>query len=244
MAIGAIDHGVMESGNRTASSLAPVSRIGIIRDAAFQFYYPENLEELEKAGGEVVEVNALQGCDLPDIDALYIGGGFPETNAMALARNERFRMVVRQAAETGMPIYAECGGLMFLGKEIIVNGIHHPMTGIFPLIFEMRTKPQAHGYTVVWVDGENPFYPVGTCLRGHEFHYSAVVGTAEREGVSYAFSMERGGGIWEGRDGITYKNVLATYTHIHALGTPGWAPGFVAKARENRGRSTITRIRR
>jgi cobyrinic acid a,c-diamide synthase len=207
-------------------------RVGVIRDAAFQFYYPENLEALQEQGAVLVEIDAATEPRLPDLDALYIGGGFPETNAPALARNESFRRSVHDAAEAGLPVYAECGGLMFLGESLAMNGTIYPMVGIFPLAFDMRKKPQAHGYTVAEADRGNPFYPVGTVLHGHEFHYSSVLSLGGRDGMYLAFSMRRGKGIRDGRDGLCYKNVLATYTHIHALGSPGWARGFLAKARE------------
>ncbi len=205
-------------------------RIGVIRDAAFQFYYPENLEELEKNGAEIIDINALADAGLPEIDGLYIGGGFPETNALQLAGNAAFRDSIRYKADRGLPIYAECGGLMFLGESIISEGGQYPMTGVFPIVFDMKRKPQAHGYTVVEVDRENPFYPVGTMLHGHEFHYSAVAGLSESVLQYSAFAMLRGKGIKDKRDGICYKNVLATYTHIHALGTPAWAVGLIGCA--------------
>lgn len=216
-------------------------RIGVIRDSAFQFYYPENIEELEKNGAEIVEINALSDSSLPDIDALYIGGGFPETNALRLAENMSFRDSVRSAAGNGLPIYAECGGLMFLGDSIIADDKKYPMVGIFPIIFEMKSKPQAHGYTIVEVERENPFYPVGTVLHGHEFHYSAVATPPPSplikggQGEVYtAFRMKRGHGIKDKTDGICYKNVFATYTHIHALGAEEWVRGLINKAKEFR----------
>ncbi len=121
---------------------------------------------------------------------------------------------------------------MFLGETIIMNGERYPMAGIFPIVFEMRPKPEAHGYTIVEVDGENPFYPPGTLLQGHEFHYSSVSDFRERDDISLVFSMKRGKGIAGLRDGICYKNVLATYTHIHALGSPEWGRGLILKAKE------------
>ncbi len=215
-------------------------KIGVFRDAAFQFYYPENFEELQRCGAEIVEIDTLGGKSLPPVDALYIGGGFPETNALKLAQNTSFRDAVKNAAEKGLPIYAECGGLMFLGEAIIMNGERYPMAGIFPIVFEMRSKPEAHGYTIVEVDGENPFYPAGTVLHGHEFHYSSVMEIRERDDISLAFSMKRGKGIADLRDGICYKNVLATYTHIHALGAPEWVRGLIAKAKEFKGKNVQT----
>lgn len=207
-------------------------RIGIIRDSAFQFYYPENIEELEKNGAEIIEINAIKDVSLPEIDALYIGGGFPETNAIRLAENAGFRHSIKEAAEKGLPIYAECGGLMFLGDFIVIDNKKFPMVGIFPLSFEMKNKPQAHGYTIVEVEKENPFYPVGTVLHGHEFHYSSVASISENDSAFTAFRMKRGHGIKNKMDGICYKNVFATYTHIHALGAEEWVRGLINKARE------------
>lgn len=207
-------------------------RIGVIRDTAFQFYYPENLEELRKNGAEIVDINSLSDTCLPDIDALYIGGGFPETNAIRLAENVSFRESVRNMVEKGLPVYAECGGLMFLGSAIIVGDRRYEMVGIFPVVFAMKKSPQAHGYTVAEVEKENPFYPVGTLLHGHEFHYSAVENAGSAGDVYTAFNMLRGHGIKDKKDGICYKNVLAAYTHIHALGAGEWTAGLLKKAME------------
>ncbi len=210
-------------------------RIGVLKDAAFQFYYPENLEALCRLGACVVEIDALCAAELPDIHALYIGGGFPETNAISLAENEAFRASVKAAADRGLPIYAECGGLMFLGESLEVDGVRHPMAGVFPLAFAMNARPQAHGYSVALVEGANPFYEAGTRLNGHEFHYSSTTEFRPAGGISFSFRMERGEGILKGQDGICYKNVLATYTHVHALGMPQWAEGMVRKAKEYHG---------
>jgi cobyrinic acid a,c-diamide synthase len=207
-----------------------VVTIGIIRDSAFQFYYPENFEELEKRGAKLVEVSALTARALPDIDALYIGGGFPETHAIALAKNTAFRQSLKKAVEKGLPVYAECGGLMYLGKALHVGKRAYPMAGIFPLTFRLEQTPQAHGYTIVEVDGKNPFYKKGTVLKGHEFHYSKVSGLGDRGSLGFSFNMKRGLGITDKKDGLCYKNVLATYTHFHAYGSPEWADGLIKRA--------------
>ncbi len=207
-------------------------RIGVIRDRAFQFYYPENLEALKKLGAELIEIDATRMENLPEIDALYIGGGFPETNAIELSRNRSFMESLKDRADSGLPVYAECGGLMYLGREIQYLGKSYPMTGVLPLSFELFQRPVAHGYTVVEVTEENPFYPVGTVIRGHEFHYSAVKGY--NQGIEFSFRMLRGKGIRDGLDGVVYRNVLATYTHVHALGVPQWAEGLINAARKYR----------
>jgi cobyrinic acid a,c-diamide synthase len=225
------------SGQRPASSIQypvssienPTPRIGIIRDSAFQFYYPENLEALAAEGAEVVFISPLIDQTLPDLDALYIGGGFPETHARQLANNKNFNARLKALADEGFPIYAECGGLMYLGESLELEGQSHPMVGILPVTFDFYKRPQGHGYTVVQVVAENPYYDVGSEIRGHEFHYSRV---SKLDGAkcNLVFRMQRGEGIEKDRDGIVYKNVLATYVHVHALGTPQWARALVRNA--------------
>lgn len=205
-------------------------RIGIIRDSAFQFYYPENIEALTLEGAELVFLSPLTQRHIPDLDALYIGGGFPETHARILAENTGFRSEIKHLAEAGLPIYAECGGLMYLGKEIVLEDVAYPMAGVLPVVFGLSSKPKGHGYTMVTVDGKNPFYPDGMEIRGHEFHYSWVASFEESADCRLVFSMKRGTGFLNHRDGVCYKNILATYTHIHASGTPEWARALVQNA--------------
>jgi cobyrinic acid a,c-diamide synthase len=204
-------------------------RIGIIKDSAFQFYYPENIDALKQAGAETVFISPLAEKTLPELDALYIGGGFPETHARQLAENKSFSKALKALAEDGLPIYAECGGLMYLGEELVLQKKSYSMVGVLPLTFDFYSRPQGHGYTVVTVENENPFYEVGTKIRGHEFHYSRVLHWSGKE-KDLVFRMQRGVGITRDKDGICYKNVLATYTHIHALGTPHWAQSLVRNA--------------
>ena len=203
--------------------------IGVIKDSAFQFYYPENLEELEKRGARLVTVNSLQDRTLPALDAIYIGGGFPETHAEQLAANDQLRQALRSAIEAGLPVYAECGGLMYLGRSLTIKSNTYPMVQALAIDFQLEKKPQGHGYTRLEVVEANPFYPVGTTLKGHEFHYSRVT-HFDLNPTSLAFAMKRGTGIMDGKDGVSYKNVLATYSHVHATGTPEWAEGLIRKA--------------
>ncbi len=204
-------------------------RIGIIKDSAFQFYYHENFEALISAGAELVFISPLSDKYIPEIDALYIGGGFPETHAKELAENISFKENLKSLAAEGLPVYAECGGLMYLGKELVVNGQRCAMTGILPIVFGFSKKPQAHGYTVCEVKEKNPYYEVGTKIYGHEFHYSSVLKWDGNE-EAFAFRMERGSGFINNKDGIIFKNVFATYTHIHALGTPAWSKAMIRNA--------------
>jgi len=215
----------------------PAVRIGIIRDSAFQFYYPENIDALAEGGAEVVFISPLKQKELPELDALYIGGGFPETHAGQLAENKKFSARLKALADDGFPIYAECGGLMYLGENLVLEGESYPMAGILPLSFDFYKKPQGHGYTIVNVEGPNPYYDIGTEIRGHEFHYSRV-SKWDGQKADLVFRMQRGVGIEKDRDGILYKKVLATYTHVHARGTPQWAEALIRNAIQfNKGRS-------
>ncbi|WP_319548034.1 cobyrinate a,c-diamide synthase [Desulfogranum marinum] len=206
--------------------------IGVLRDMAFQFYYEENLEMLKNQGAKLVTIDAISSKTLPDnLDGLYIGGGFPETSARQLAENRSFRESIRMAAESGLPVYAECGGLIYLGRSICMEGKKYPLTGVFPVEFGLSVKPQAHGYSAFTVEGDNSFYPVGTEIKGHEFRYSTVErwdGTDD----DLVLKMERGTGFINGRDGLKKHNVLAMYTHVLAPGTPLWAEGLLKAARK------------
>ena len=204
-------------------------RIGVIRDSAFQFYYPENIDALAQEGAEVIFVSPLKDKELPELDGLYIGGGFPETHAQQLADNTVFSTRLKALVEEGFPIYAECGGLMYLGEKLVLEGKTYQMTGILPLTFDFFKRPQGHGYTIFKVERENPYFEVGSEIKGHEFHYSRVSHwTGEKKDL--IFLMQRGVGIAKDRDGILYNNVLATYTHLHAVGTPQWAKALVRRA--------------
>jgi cobyrinic acid a,c-diamide synthase len=207
----------------------PTVRIGVIRDSAFQFYYPENIDALGAGGAEIVHVSPLKDQELPKLDALYIGGGFPETHAEQLSTNTKFNSQLKALAEDGFPIYAECGGLMYLGEQLVLENKVYPMVGVLPVTFDFFKRPQGHGYTIIKVEGQNPYYEVGSEIRGHEFHYSRV-SKRDSQKSDLVFRMQRGAGIEKDRDGILYKNVLATYTHVHALGTPGWAPALIRNA--------------
>ncbi|MDK2888579.1 cobyrinic acid a,c-diamide synthase [Desulfofundulus australicus DSM 11792] len=204
--------------------------IGVFRDRAFSFYYPENLEALQEAGARLVYIDALRDPDLPQVDALYIGGGFPEVFAGQLEANEGLRKSVLRAVEAGLPVYAECGGLMYLGRQIFWQGRSYRMCGALPFDVVMEDRPCGHGYEVVEVTGENPFFPAGSVIKGHEFHHSRLV-NVDRD-VRFAYRVLRGSGIDGERDGVVYRNVLASYNHIHALATPRWAEALVERARQ------------
>lgn len=205
-------------------------KIGIVRDKAFSFYYPENIEALEQAGAELITVDALHDTHLPeDICGLYIGGGFPEVMAEEISANRSLLDDIKSASEAELPIYAECGGLMFLSRNIIDGDKTYPMTGVFDCDVEMTAKPQGIGYTIQKVLPGNPFYQEGDTVVGHEFHNSRVVHMGE--GLQYGFATERGKGIKPGFDALVYKNTMAGYHHLHVYGAPQWPENFCALAR-------------
>ncbi|MCQ2560149.1 MAG: cobyrinic acid a,c-diamide synthase, partial [Clostridia bacterium] len=212
-------------------------RLGYCWDEAFSFYYPENLEALEKTGAKLEKINTLHQAVLPpDLDGLYIGGGFPEVFAAELEANHSLRQQIRCKAEQGMPIYAECGGLIYLSQSLTWQGQSHQMVGLFPLEIEMTAKPQGHGYEKVRVEKPNPYFAVGSELIGHEFHNTRVVFQPDFQPQNLVFGLQKGSGMGqvEGikRDGITQKRVLASYLHIHALAVPQWASTFVRLAEQ------------
>ncbi len=204
--------------------------IGIVRDSAFQFYYPDNIEALELLGAKITYISPLSQTTIPDVDAIYMGGGFPETHAAQLSSNTSFLSALKTLSRKGLPIYAECGGLIFLGESICLDHCVYPMTGILPIRFGLSSRPQGHGYTEVEVVNDNPFYEKGEILRGHEFRYSKVL-SIDFENSAMAFNMVRGKGILEKKDGFFRDMTFGTYTHIHALGSLSWAPSLMARAR-------------
>lgn len=209
-------------------------RIGIIHDRIFSFYYSSNLEALVESGAELVYIDSLCDTTLPDVDALYIGGGFPEMFMDELASNTQLRTAIRQAVEEDLPVYAECGGLMYLSQHIRWGDRSAEMVGVLPCEIEMTRKPQGHGYVIVVVEVENPFFPIGSVLRGHEFHNSRlqmIPGGSNENHFPAVYHLARGTGLGNGRDGLLYRNVLASYTHLHSDGAPGWADGLVQRAR-------------
>ncbi len=224
---------------RARRGITEPATIGVIRDAAFQFYYQENIEALTDLGARVIQISALEDKVLPPVDALYIGGGFPETQAEPLAQNESFRRSVKESAERGLPIYAECGGFIYLGESLTISHRCYPMVGALPVAFGMERRPQGHGYTTLTVDRENPFFPMGTTITGHEFHYCRILAREDRE-MHTAFSIQKGTGIDGAREGLCRKNILAGFTHVHALGAPEWANALIAKAQEYRRTKQLT----
>jgi cobyrinic acid a,c-diamide synthase len=215
-------------------------RLGYFTDRAFSFYYPENLQCLEKQGAELVAVEPQTEDRLPEIDGLYIGGGFPEVYAGQLANNRELAAGLKRRVASGLPVYAECGGLMYLANELVVGDSTYPMAGVLDLVVEQTPRPKGHGYEVASADVDNPFFEPGTMLTGHEFHYSRVVAGSDARNT--VLKVNRGTGMGDGRDGIVKGRVWGSYLHLHALATPRWAEGFLELAAQHaveRARSAV-----
>ena len=204
-------------------------KIGYFNDKAFSFYYPENLEMLRAEGAELIPISSVHNTFFEDLDALYIGGGFPEINLNKISMNRGMIAAIKKMAEDGLPIYAECGGLMYLAREIVWKERKYALSGVLPIVINMYDKPQGHGYCEMTVDSENPFYEIGTVIKGHEFHYSKI--SDYDPSIESCLTVSRGCGCFYGRDGLTYKNVFASYLHVHALATPEWVSGIIRCAK-------------
>jgi cobyrinic acid a,c-diamide synthase len=221
---------------RALPSSSPAVRIGYVRDAALWFYYEENLEALRRAGAELIGLSLLTDERWPHIDGLYLGGGFPETLAERLTANASMRRHVKALADGGLPIYAECGGMMYLGRDLVYKEARYPMAGVLPVTTQLCERPQGLGYVDAVVTVDNPFHPLGTILRGHEFHYSRCL-VHEGETPVFGLRLDKGCGMGGQQDGIIAGSVFAAYTHLHALGERHWAGNFVRAAEGYRGKS-------
>ncbi|KAF0222601.1 MAG: cobyrinic acid a c-diamide [Rhodospirillaceae bacterium] len=208
---------------------APDMTIGVIRDAAFGFYYADDLLALQRAGARLLFIDALKDAKLPEnLDGLFIGGGFPETQARALEANAAFRADLAAKAAGGLPVYAECGGLMYLSRAIVWNGERRQMVGIIPGDAVMHARPQGRGYVRLRETADFPWprlEPGPGITPAHEFHHSRL---ENLEGEPrFAYEVVRGAGIGQHRDGLVIGNVLANYAHMRSVGASPWAPRFV-----------------
>jgi cobyrinic acid a,c-diamide synthase len=207
-------------------------RIGIAFDRAFGFYYPDDLDAICAAGGELVPFDTLRDAHLPSVDGLFVGGGFPESFMAELEANASLRAEIRAAIEAGLPAYAECGGLMYLARSLTWHGRTCAMVGAFPGDVVMHDRPVGRGYVEI---AETPACPwpghrkPGAVLRAHEFHYSSLENVGD--GVAYAFDVKRGHGIDGSHDGLVYRNLVASYVHRRSVGADDWAARFVAFVR-------------
>lgn len=201
-------------------------RIAVPRDHAYCFYYPENIEALTAAGADVVQFRPAEGDDLPDCDGIYLGGGYPEEHAAALAANRGFMEGLRTLSLDGGVVYGECGGLMTMCSSIRAHSEEHAMSGIFSPSSVLTNERHGPSYVRATGTADNFLLP-RQAVRGHEFHYSRLEPSPAGR---FGFTVERGAGIGGGFDGLTVRRSMGTYMHLHSLSCPGWAPALVQAA--------------
>lgn len=213
-----------------AVTAAPKVRLGVARDEAFSFYYGDSLNVLADHGATIVPFSPLRDSDLPDVDGLILGGGFPEMFLGELAANTRLMVAIRGAVARGMPVYAECGGLMYLTEAITdFSGQAYPMVGLVPAVCHMADKLQTVGYVEATALGDNVLCRSGETLRGHEFHFSRLELTCPADDFDWAFQFKkmRTGGIYLG--GFAAGSLLASYLHMHFAGNEQAAARFIGR---------------
>jgi cobyrinic acid a,c-diamide synthase len=217
--------------DQQAMRLQPATRlrIGVARDRAFSFYYEDNLDLLREQGAEIVPFSPLAGSALPSgLDALYFGGGYPELHARELSENSPMLASIREFVRAGGPVYAECGGLLYLSQQLTTSdGSVYPLLGILPLAMEMTGKLVNFGYVTVTFTQNCLLGPAGTVIRGHSFHYSQIAASAN-VATSYQVDFSLSG--MRQQEGFTLGNVLASYIHLHFRANPTVAEHFVAQA--------------
>ncbi len=206
--------------------MIPRTRIGFACDKAFNFYYEENLRLLREAGAELIPFSPIEDKELPeDISGLYLGGGYPELSAFDLAQNTKLRRAIADFSTSGRPVYAECGGFMYLMDSISKDDRVFPMCGIFPFRCSMQGRFQALGYREVQLSRDSILGPAGTLVRGHEFHYSALEGLPESPQKSYRVTCKKDIPATEGF--TANRNTLGSYIHLHFASNPEVASNFV-----------------
>lgn len=222
------------------SPLVPVAEprgtVAVALDEAFSFYYPDNLELLQDCGVRIVEFSPLRDAELPpDIDGLYLGGGYPEEHAQQLSANVSMLRSIARFAAADKPIYAECGGMMYLAQTVIDrSGQAWPLVGLLPFSTRMLERCKRLGYTATTSTEETLFGPPGTQLRGHEFHYSEIVEPVDLGAWRQPYSLRdsRGGGERPG--GFAKGNILASYVHQHFHSNPAAAAALSQAFRHQR----------
>jgi cobyrinic acid a,c-diamide synthase len=203
------------------------ARIAVARDNAFCFYYADNFELLENQGAELIFFSPMADCNLPDdIDGLYIGGGYPELFAEKLSENISMANRIKEKSDDGMPIYGECGGFMYLCKELVdLNNNRYRMTGCFPFATRMFTRLKALGYREITLSRDTVIGNAGLTIRGHEFHYSELVNLSRD--VPTVYSITDRSGMDKAPEGYLINHTLGSYNHLHFGSQPDAAGCFV-----------------
>ncbi len=215
---------------KTASTESSDVTIAIARDAAFGFYYPDDLQALEQAGAKLKFFSPLEDAAMPAADGLFIGGGFPETHLDSLSQNSVLRAELKKLIQAGLPTYAECGGLMYLCEQITWKNQRADMVGIIPGTAVMNDRPQGRGFARLKTTANAPW--TSGNFAAHEFHYASLEGLPDD--LTYAYDITRGHGIDGRHDGIVIKNMLANFCHLRHTEANEWANNFVAFVRGNK----------
>tara|TARA_Y100001970_G_scaffold292127_1_gene432061 strand:- start:2753 stop:4132 length:1380 start_codon:yes stop_codon:yes gene_type:complete len=216
-------------------------KIGVFNDPAFCFYYPENLEALKIHGAKIYFINSLNDSTLPDLDGIYIGGGFPESFFDELTSNYKLLEDINERVKSGLPVYAECGGLIYLSQYAHFKGEKYKMAGVLPFEIGYQKNPVGYGYVSLKSRFQSRWFEDNTSINAHEFHYSRPLFIEGVDKVSsnkilnrFQFDVIRGYGIDGKKDGILHENVFASFAHLHSSANPEWAKRFVKIASEYR----------
>ena len=201
-------------------------KLGVFYDKSFGFYYPDDIENFEKYGAEIIQINSIKNKNLPKVDALFIGGGFPETNASVIKKNKNLMKNVKDFIESGKPCYAECGGLMYLSESINYDNKKHKMVGVIPGNIIMDKKPVGRGYVKLKIN-KNHLWGMknNSSISAHEFHHARLL--LNKNSKNYAYNITRGFGINGISDGFQYKNLLANFSHLRHTKNCPWIKYFI-----------------
>ena len=208
-------------------------KLGVFYDKSFGFYYSDDIENFEKYGAEIIQINSLKNKKLPKVDALFIGGGFPETNASVIKKNKNLMKNVKDFIESGKPCYAECGGLMYLSESINSNNKKHKMAGVIPGNIIMDKKPVGRGYVKLKIN-KNHLWGMkkNSSISAHEFHHARLL--LNKNSKNYAYNITRGFGINGLSDGFQYKNLLANFSHLRHTKKCPWIKYFINFIKESK----------
>ena len=215
-------------------------KIGIASDESFGFYYPDDLKEFISYGVKIVYFNTFSSTSIPRVDAIFIGGGFPEIFKEKLSRNKKLINSLHAFIESGKPVYAECGGLMYLCDKLIMNNRSYKMAGILNADVTMHDKPIGRGYVDLLVTKDHPWMNNKKIIKAHEFHYSSI--KINDRNIKYGFNVKRGYGLNGKSDGIIYKNLVASYSHMRSTNNTMWVRQFlkfINKTKQNETKANI-----
>ena len=199
--------------------------VGVAMDAAFGFYYPDDIKKFKSLGVVIKKFDTINDKKIPNVDALFIGGGFPEVVASKLSKNNKMKKSIFEFIDSGKPVYAECGGLMYLCESIKFNNKKYKMVGAIKGETKMNNKPIGRGYIKINTNKNHPWFDNRTEIKAHEFHYSDIKLLDNK--YKFAYDVKRGYGINGKKDGLIYKSLLGCYAHLRDTKQSQWVESFV-----------------